>query len=224
MRIRLGVVLVAAITMVVGAITVLGLLVGNSVVVGEGIFADIQRYLAVFPFASITNIFLRLAVLMIAITILSGMAHLIFVHFGRLRQRKLKLSQKLFSFILVLVYFGTIAGYINNRANGLRLLDDIQVSLESALAGLLFFTLVYGAVRIMRREVTLYRLLFVLTVLLVLLAALPFPGLDVVNRVYNWVMAVPVNAGAKGILLGIALATLLMGVRVLTGQDRSYGQ
>jgi hypothetical protein len=35
-------------------------------------------------------------------------------------------------------------------------------------------------------------------------------------------MAVPVSAGARGILLGIALATVVIGVRALIGQDRSY--
>jgi hypothetical protein len=224
MQIRLGVVLISVITVLVGAITVLGLLLGDSIIGGEGVFANILLILSRIPFADLASVFLRLSVLMIAVTILAGMANLIFVHFGRLRQRDLVLSRKLFSFIFVLVYFGTIAVYASSRTNGLRLLDDVQVALESAFAGLLFFALVYGAVRIMRREVTLYRLLFVLTLLLVLLAALPFPGLGIVSRVYNWVMAVPVEAGAKGILLGIALATLLTGVRVLVGQDRSYGQ
>ena len=37
-------------------------------------------------------------------------------------------------------------------------------------------------------------------------------------------MTVPVNAGASGILLGIALATVVAGVRVLIGQDRTYGE
>jgi hypothetical protein len=40
--------------------------------------------------------------------------------------------------------------------------------------------------------------------------------------VRDWLLAVPVSAGARGILLGIALATVVTGVRVLIGQDRSY--
>jgi len=35
-------------------------------------------------------------------------------------------------------------------------------------------------------------------------------------------LSVPVSAGARGILLGIALAITVAGVRVLIGQDRSY--
>ena len=35
-------------------------------------------------------------------------------------------------------------------------------------------------------------------------------------------MTVPVSAGARGMLLGIALATVVTGLRVLLGQDRSY--
>jgi hypothetical protein len=37
-------------------------------------------------------------------------------------------------------------------------------------------------------------------------------------------MPFPFSAGGRGILLGIALATLVTGVRVLIGQDRSYGE
>ena len=56
--------------------------------------------------------------------------------------------------------------------------------------------------------------------LIVLIGAIP--GLGDIGRVSNWLMAIPVSAGARGILLGIALATIVTGVRVLIGQDRSY--
>ncbi|MCZ2098096.1 MAG: hypothetical protein LC121_17870 [Anaerolineae bacterium] len=42
------------------------------------------------------------------------------------------------------------------------------------------------------------------------------------TEIRQWLLAVPVSAGARGILLGIALATVVTGVRVLIGQDRSY--
>jgi hypothetical protein len=55
-----------------------------------------------------------------------------------------------------------------------------------------------------------------------LIGALPLPGLSLMAGLRDWLMAVPVSAGARGILLGIALATIVTGVRVLIGQDRSY--
>jgi hypothetical protein len=48
------------------------------------------------------------------------------------------------------------------------------------------------------------------------------PGIGVVAIIRDWLMSVPVSAGSRGILLGIALATVVVGVRAMTGQDRSY--
>ncbi len=81
--------------------------------------------------------------------------------------------------------------------------------------------LVYGAWRVMALRVNGWGSLFVLTVLLVLGAALPLPELAPLVPLRDWLLAVPVNAGARGILLGIALATIVVGARVLIGQDRS---
>ena len=97
-----------------------------------------------------------------------------------------------------------------------------QVSVESALAGLVVFALVYGAYRMMRRRVTWAACCSRVALLIILLGALPLPQVAVLSDVRDWLLAVPVSAGARGILLGIALATVVTGVRVLIGQDRSY--
>ena len=54
------------------------------------------------------------------------------------------------------------------------------------------------------------------------LGALPLPEVAPLAEVRAWLMAVPVSAGARGILLGIALATGVTGIRVFIGQDRSF--
>ena len=97
----------------------------------------------------------------------------------------------------------------------------MQVTVESSLAGLLLFALVYGASRVMSLRTSGWGALFVGTVLVVLAASLPLPLLAVLIPIRDWLLAVPVNAGARGILLGIALATIVAGARVLIGQDRS---
>jgi len=104
----------------------------------------------------------------------------------------------------------------------MMLLETVQISVESALAGLLFFALVFGAYRMMRYKVTGWGILFISAVLLVLLGSLPLTELEPVTDVRDWVMNIPVSAGGRGILMGIALATVVTGVRVLIGQDRSY--
>jgi hypothetical protein len=98
----------------------------------------------------------------------------------------------------------------------------VQVAIESSLAGLLLFALVYGAYRTLRKRVSGWGLLFMIALLVVLAGALPLANLAPVAALRDWLMSVPVSAGARGILLGIALATVVTGVRVLIGQDRSY--
>jgi hypothetical protein len=210
----------AAIAVGFGLITLAGLLIGDDL----GYLSVLANYFAVRQIASIL---LQLAVITVAVTILIGILNLISVHFGRIRQRKGGWG---YSIVLVISTLAVIILTILERANVLRgspsvttiLLENVQVSIESALAGLLLFTLVYGAYRTLRGRLSGWGVLFTLALLIILIAALPLPGFQVVSNVRDWLMDVPVSAGARGILLGIALATVVAGVRVLTGQDRSY--
>jgi hypothetical protein len=74
----------------------------------------------------------------------------------------------------------------------------------------------------MRRRVTWSAVLFTLALLVILVGALPLAQVGWLTQFRNWLLAIPVSAGARGILLGIALATVVTAVRVLIGQDRSY--
>ncbi len=208
---RLSAVLASAIAIGFGLLTLVGLLAGN----GGNIFADFA------------NIFLQLTVITVAFTILIGILNLLTVHFRRIGSRK---GGWFYSVILVLSALAVIILTILERAHILTaqpspttiLLETVQVSTESALAGLVLFALVYGATRILRRRISGANLLFTLVLLVFLVSALPLSQNGLLASFRDWLLAVPVSAGARGILLGIALATVVTGVRVLIGQDRSY--
>lgn len=222
---RLGSALATAIVIVVGIITFLGLVVGNGL-------GGLSAVINIFAFPSIANAFLQLTVITIAVTVLIGIFNLIVVHLGRVFGRGKPFSQRINSLVLVVSAIGVIVLGVLERAGVLTgspspttvLLEGVQVSIELALAGLVLFALVYGAYRLMRRRVTGSGLLFTFVLLLILTGALPFstPGMRLVGIVRDWLMAVPVSAGARGILLGIALAVTVAGARILIGQDRSY--
>jgi hypothetical protein len=202
-RLRLGAALTSTIAIGFGLLTLAGLLAGED----AGLLS------------TLTNVFLQLVVITIAFTILIGIVNLLFVHLGRIFGRK---RGALYSLVLVLSFLLVIVTYAAQRDTSLMLLETVQVSVESALAGLLYFALVYGAYRMMRRRVTIWGTLFITVLLVVLIGSLPIPGLSFAKKLSDWLVTIPVSAGARGILLGIALATILTGVRVLTGQDRSY--
>jgi hypothetical protein len=222
-RIRFGALLPSAIAIGFGLLTLVGLLATSDGVL-LGIPVDI--------FKIFSALFLQIVVITVALTVLIGVLNLVGVHFGRVTGRKRGL---LYSLVLLISFFAVIILTIierlgtppvaGERTTSMILLETVQVSIESALAGLLVFALVYGAYRMMRRRITWTGVLFVAVMLAVLLGEIAARGVfdsPLLADFRTWLSNVPVSAGARGILLGIALATIVTGVRVLTGQDRSY--
>ncbi len=175
----------------------------------------------------IADFLLQIVTITLAVTILIGIFNLVTVHLRRIGGRRAGWG---YSVVMLLAFLAVIVLTLLERAKVLNndppittiLLEQVQVSIESALASLLLFALVYGAYRALRKRASGWGLVFVLAILVVLIGALPLPGLSLMAGLRDWLMAVPVSAGARGILLGIALATIVTGVRVLIGQDRSY--
>ena len=62
---------------------------------------------------------------------------------------------------------------------------------------------------------------FLVVVLVVLLGWLPLSLVQkgVLPGLRNWLLQVPTTAGARGILIGVALGTLVVGLRVLVGAE-----
>jgi hypothetical protein len=171
-------------------------------------------------FAGITNLLLRLAVITVAVTILIGIINLLGVHLRRILGRQ---RGWVYSIALVLSALLVLALWLTgSNTENMALLEGVQVSIESALAGLLLFALVYGAYRLMRQRVTWAAMLFTVALIIILIGAVPLREVGALAQIRTWLLAVPVSAGARGILLGIALATVVTGVRVLIGQERSY--
>jgi len=210
MRIRLTTVLASLITILIGWAAVFGLLLPDNLGISENVVTFTQ---------DATNILLRFVTITIALTIIIGIINLLSVHLRRLFTRQ---KGAVYSLILILSFALTIGYYVADRDESMILLETVLISVESALAGLVFFALVYGAYHMMAREVTPSGILFVASLLIVLIGALPLSGTRVVSDIRDWLLEIPVNAGARGILLGIALATIVTGVRVLIGVDRSY--
>ncbi len=209
MRIRLGAALASALTFAIGLVVILGLLLPDETLLPQT-WVNLIR--------SVTSILLQLTTITAALAILVGIFNLLLVHLSRLFKRE---RGFLYSLVLIISFFVVIITYFFAREVNTLLLENIQRTVESALAGLLFFALVYGAYRMMHQRVTWASVVFILVVLFVLVAALPF-DIPALQEIRAWLMSIPVNAGARGLLLGIALATVVTGVRVLIGVDRSY--
>ncbi len=204
---RVMAVLSSALVLGLGLITLVGLFPGS-------------------PLGPVAAALVQLVVIVGAVAVLVGVINLLWVHLRRVLNGDPGWPYSLVLFIaaLAVILLVTVErlGVLPDFTLSGFLFSAVQVSVESALAGMLVFFLVYAAVRLLRHRVTWPGMLFVITLLIVLIGWLELPGLGLFNDVSRWIRTVPAAAGARGLLIGIALGVTTAGVRVLLGQDPGY--
>jgi hypothetical protein len=181
-----------------------------------------------FPaLAGVRDILLQWAVILAGFAMLVGVINLISTHLRKISKAKRGGIYSLvlvFSFLASVIIFG-FSGLDGNIS--LRLFNSVQVSVESTLLALLTVILAYAAIRLFRKGVNRSSVLFMVTFIVVLLSTAPLYGLSnmpLLTELREWVTGVPVAAGARGILIGVALGTLAAGLRILMGADRPYSR
>lgn len=173
-------------------------------------------------------VFVRWAVTLASIALIVGVANLFSVHW-----RKVSTQSKggFYSVILLISMVLTIlvAGYFGPLGSwSMWIFNYIQVPIESSLMAILAVVLAFASARLFRRRLNLFSFIFVITALVVLLGSVPLlgfeiPGLYGPDGLQALISRLPAAAGARGILLGVALGTIATALRVLIGADRPYG-
>ncbi len=165
-----------------------------------------------------------------ALAVIIGILNLIGVHLRKLSRPSTAVYSGLTVLTLVVVLvlhllerlgIFTISAPSGTPVLSLTLQDILQVAIQSALAGILFFFFVFAAYRLMRRRVTVWGLLFVATAVIILIGYTQQPD-SLLFHLRTWILHVPVSAGTRGLLIGIAIGTVVIGARVLIGQDRIF--
>jgi hypothetical protein len=177
--------------------------------------------------AGIQTQLLSWAMILAGAAALLGVFNLISVHGEKILRRE---KGNLFSALLIVSLFATFvfALFLGPDHSAIQfLVTGIIVPSESALMAILTVTLLYAAVRLLRRRVDLMNIVFLATALLILLGSATILSLGEVplfgNLLRPWVNEVLSMGGARGILIGVALGTLTTGLRVLFAIDRPYG-
>jgi hypothetical protein len=116
---------------------------------------------------------------------------------------------------------GSQAPFVNTSMTHV-LFKGVLLASQAALTSLVMFFLVLAAVRVMRKKPSPASAGFLITVVIVLLGWLPLSFMRSLNGLHAWLISVPASAGARGILLGVALGTVAVGLRVLVGIERPY--
>jgi hypothetical protein len=158
-----------------------------------------------------------------AVALLLGVLNLLSVHIRRLAEGN---AYSLVLVLSTLAVFGlAVTDYLDLTEEGVEsTFVLVQAPLEAALAALVAFFLLFAAFRLLQQRRSWWSVLFVTTVILVLLSQTPLPStLSSLFRLINDnVTDLIVSAGMRGILIGIALGTITVSLRLLTGTERPY--
>lgn len=178
------------------------------------------------PLAPLRQILVNMAVLLAAVAVFVGLGNLVRVHWHKLIARR---PGSLYSAVVLIALAVTLfvivfwGGPTSPEAS--LIFNYVQVPVEASLLGLLAVVLVYAAIRLFNRRPNVFSVLFLGSALLVLVLTAALPWLDVpaLGWLHGWLVRVFAVAGARGILIGVALGTVATGLRILTGADRPYG-
>jgi len=164
-----------------------------------------------------------------AVALLVGLINLASVHARKLDDEGEFPFNSLVLVIAMLLTFGVVLVLGPASSWAMFIFNHIQIPIETSLVAILAITLLYSSARLVRRKTDAFSLVFIGTALLILFTSSPlvtdlFPAIGgLLQSFRDWIVSVPATAGARGILLGIALGTIATGIRILMGMDRPYG-
>lgn len=162
--------------------------------------------------------------------IIAGMAVLVGIsNLAAVQLEKFRAGQKggAYGIVLVIALLITFGlGFIPGLEDtyGRFVMNAIIMPVEASLMAILAVTLIYASIRLLRRRVDVLSIVFLAVAVVFLILVMPTPfGAIPGNQAMLGFLEMFSDGGARGLLIGIALGTLLTGLRVLFGVDRPYG-
>ena len=164
------------------------------------------------------------AIIIAGVAVLVGIFNLVAVQMEkiRIRQKGSTYGALLVLSLVITFGFGLILG--PNHPYMQMTVNAVIVPVEASLMAILTVTLIYASIRLLRRRVDVMSVVFLIAAILFLVLMMPTPfGPVPGDRALLDMLGMFSRGGARGLLIGIALGTLLTGIRVLLGVDRPYG-
>jgi hypothetical protein len=196
-----------------------------AIVISVGLIVLGGYFLDIPMLNTLQIVFLRWAAILGAVALIVGVFNLFNVHL-----RKINTGQKgsPYSLILLIALIATvlIVGFLGPTSFwSMWIFNYIHVPIESSLMAVLAVVMAFAGARLLGRRFNAFSIIFILTALFVLAGSisLSFVDFPVLAELRDWIDRVPTTAGARGILLGVALGTVATGFRLLMGADRPYG-
>ncbi len=201
-----------------------------AIAIGTGIVILLSYLIPVPDLLAARALLTDWAVTLAGLAVLLGVLNVVMANFRRMQSREKGWGYNLLTVLAAVAMlalgvwesFGREpALYASATLTG-ALFDGVIVASQAALASLVMFFLVAAAMRMPRSKPDGWTLFFLAVVAFTLVAWIPLQALRPLLAVRDWLLSVPATAGARGILLGVALGTVVFGLRVLTGAERPY--
>lgn len=197
----------------------------TAIAIAVGIIVLLGYFLPIDVLGPIRETFLSWAIIVAGIAGLIAILNMLGIHWRKLNAPR---NRDLYSILLLLAFILTFgAGLVlgPTHPDFQKVITHIQVPIEASLMAVLVVSLTYASIRMFQHRSGWMAYLFIASSLLFLLVAsglLSFGDqIPILKDLLAALNALPV-AGARGILLGIALGSLTTGLRILMGADRPY--
>ncbi len=166
-------------------------------------------------------------VIIAAFALILGFLNILTFHLRKIIQRQEGWPYSIALLVVAgTVLFGGLTSVQGYRAPLVRtVFDYVQTPLQASIFSLLAFYIASAGYRAFRAR-DFETLLLVVACLVVLVGQAPLARhvWEPLPALKDWVLGVPSTAGARGILIGVALGSLATGMRVLVGFDRPYSE
>ena len=193
-------------------------------------FGLITLIALLFNVSGLSTVILGWASFLAAVALILGVLNLLLVHLNRVFKER-----NPYSGVLVLGIVGVFGAAVwdglRGGSNVETVFNWVQAPLEAALASLLVIFLLLAGVQLLKRQRTGWAFLFGLSAVLMLLGQallasrlLPAGLRQPIDQAYEFIQNVVVMAGIRGLLIGVALGTLLLSLRLLMGVERPYNK
>ena len=195
--------------------------VATAIAISVGLFVLLDFFVQNAFIGTLKFVFVRWAIIVAAFAMILGFFNVLIVHLNKILRFKQGWFYSIFLVLTMMIVL--ILGLIEGPQGSLtsRIFQYVLFPLQATIFSLLAFFVASAAYRAFRLR-SWESALLVITGVIVLLGQVPLWG--ALTSFKEWILGVPSMAGARGILLGVALGTVATGLRVLLGIDRPYSE
>ncbi len=197
-----------------------------AIAIGTGLIVLLGYFFENTVLGTLRIVIVQWAVILAGAAVFVGVANLIIVHFTKIVKKD---KERVYSLLLITALLLTLTyGFMLSPSSPtmVNIFNAVILPVEASLMAIMAVTLIYAAIRLLRRRSDLMSIIFLLVAVVVMIGAAPWPFIQlplIADLFRPIIVGTLATGGARGILIGVALGTLLTGLRVLMGADRPYG-